>query len=114
MNLIYRRSSVYVSLLGTIAMLGHALSLWTFGDTRIIDYRLSWEALHWWEILLLLQGLMLTFILFLATVYHSSAIAGKKVWSILIVLFWPLAFVYAWLFFPNDETAVNEGISGCT
>ena len=68
----------------------------------MMDSQLSYEEMHWWESFLMLQGLILTFTLFFSSLYHSFAILGKRKWGILIFLIWPLTFVYAWMFYPND------------
>ena len=102
MKLIYNRKFVYIALLSAVVMWGYFLSLMAFGDPRMIDNQLFFEEMHWSEIVLMIQGLILTFILLFSSLYHSFSILGKKKWGVMILCVWPLTYVYAWMFYPNE------------
>jgi hypothetical protein len=99
---IYTRKFVYVALVGSLLTLGYFFSLSLLGDPRTIDNGLTFKEAHWWELIILLQGLVLIFGLLFFSEYHAYTIVRKRIWAVLIMLFWPLSFIYSWLYFPSE------------
>jgi len=91
-----------IALIGSLLMWSYFISLTLFGDPRIIDNSLPPERTYWWEHIIMCQGLVLTFSLLFSALYHSFTIAGRKKWVVAILLFFPLAYVYAWLYYPKE------------
>jgi hypothetical protein len=99
---IYTRKFVYVALAGLLLAIGYFLSLTVFGDPRLIDNSLTFEEAHWWEIIIIFQGLILTFGLLFFSEYHCFNMARRRLWGVIIICCWPLAFLYGWLYYRRE------------
>ncbi len=102
-RVIFRRKFVYSVFVSVTVFVLYFLFILSSQDPRIMDNSLGWNEAYWWEIFLILQCLIMIFGLFFFAIYHAYFILGQKKWIIFIFLFWPMAFVYAWKFFPNLE-----------
>lgn len=95
MSLIEKRNFIITATTGMLLMWTYFGSLDFIGDSRMIDHKLTYDEMYWWEGLIMLQGMMLTFVVYFSSIFHSFG-KNKKKWGFLIILIWPLAFIYAW------------------
>jgi hypothetical protein len=97
-RLISNRKYAYSFMSLIVLCFGYAFSLVLFDDLRMIDSALTYEEAYWWEILLVIFGLVSIFILWISSIQHAWN-KGRKTWVVLILFVWPLSLIYT-LRFP--------------
>lgn len=97
MSFIEKRQFVYLATIGSISMWAYFIGLDLTENPRMLDHQLTHDEMYWWEFLITIQGLFLTFAILVSSVRHSFK-NFKKYWGVLMLLIWPLSFVYAWVY----------------
>lgn len=78
-------------------MFGYFMGYLIFSsDPRMSNHALEVEKAYLWEIILLVVGLLSTFVILLSSLSHSLKIKRMK-WRTLMIFIFPLSFVYAWI-----------------
>jgi hypothetical protein len=92
----YRRNLVVSVTIASVVMWTYFGTLGIRGDERFDDLELHGDDMYFWEVILLGVGLLGSVGMFFVGLVHSFK-NGHRGWSALILIFWPLAFIYPWL-----------------
>ncbi|MCL6417866.1 hypothetical protein MIB92_19615 [Aestuariirhabdus sp. Z084] len=100
MNALESRKFVILATIVFATFAGYAVYLELLPDVRLSAGPIGPEQMYWWEFTHWLSTAVLTLALFVIVMRH--AYANKKYgWLAVIVLLWPLLFVYAWRHFKQ-------------
>ena len=74
-----------------------------FGDPRMADGNLEFYEALWWEIVLIMMGVISILLVWTSSIRYSIK-HGHSKWTILVMLIWPLSFLYGFLINTKNFT----------
>lgn len=91
-KIIHNRKVLLVCAISTI--IAFSYSYIVSGDPRLLDGNIASGKYHWWEVVLLVLGLMSAFLVWGSSM-NDALKNNRYKWFFLTLLIWPLSYLYA-------------------